>query len=139
MRWVVAGEVGEPLLGAGEGRLAVHDPALLGRAREQDVWVFIAPPGNLHAIDGLLERGQERAAEDLGEDPHGQEEVGPGGDPVRVAGVEPAAGHDAMEMRVEEQALRPGVQDSGDGDLGAQAPAGDLRQGLGDRGEKSRL
>ena len=53
-----------------------------------------------------------------------------------MAGVEPAAGHDAMELRVEEEELRPGVQDSGDGDLGPQAAAGDLRQGLGDRGEE---
>ena len=35
-----------------------------------------------------------------------------------------------------EQELRPGVQDGGDGDLGTQAAEGDLRQGLGDRGEE---
>ena len=39
-------------------------------------------------------------------------------------------------MRVVEELLRPGVQDGGDGDLGAQAAEGDLRQGLGDRGEE---
>jgi hypothetical protein len=41
-----------------------------------------------------------------------------------------------MEMRVEEQELRPGVQDSGDGDLGPQAAESHLRQGLGDGGEE---
>jgi hypothetical protein len=57
-------------LRAGEGRLAVHDPALGGRALEQGVQVCISGPrGDLRLIDGLLERGQELAAEDPGEDP----------------------------------------------------------------------
>jgi len=88
----VAGQVGEDLLGAGERGLAVHHPARGGRALEPGVRVFIAWPGNLGAIDGGLEFGQELAAEDLGEDPNGQKEVRPDGDPVRVARVEPAGG-----------------------------------------------
>ncbi len=35
----VAGEIGQHLIRAGEGRLAVHDPALGGRALEQVVQV----------------------------------------------------------------------------------------------------
>ena len=38
-----------------------------------------------------------------------------------VPRVEPTAGDDTVDMRVEQQQLRPGVQDGGDGDLGAQA------------------
>jgi len=130
----VAGQVGEDLIGAGERGLADHHPACGGRAREQGVRVFIALPGNLGAIDGGLERGQELSAEDLGEDPHRQKEVRAGGDPVGVAGIEPAAGDDAAQMRVKEQELGPGVQDGGEGDLGAQAAEGDLRCGIGSLG-----
>lgn len=98
--------------------------------------VAIQPQGNRAAVQGLLELGQELAAEDLGEDAHGQEEVRPGGDPARVAGIQTPAGDNAVQMRVEEQELGPGVQDGGEADLGTQAAAGDLRQGLGDRGEE---
>lgn len=73
--------------------------------------VFLAPRGNLGSIKGLLERGQERAAEHLGQDPHGQKEVGAGGDPVGVSGVEPTARDEAVDMGVEEQELSPRVQD----------------------------
>jgi hypothetical protein len=132
----VAGEVGEDLIGPGKRRLAVHDPALGGRAREPVVRVVIVARGDLGAIDGRLELGQERAAEDCGEDPHGQEEVGAGGDPVGVPRVETPAGDNAVDMRVEQQQLRPGVEDRGDGDLGAQAAEGNLLQGFGDRGEE---
>src|SRR5436309_162273 len=70
----VAGEVGEDLLGTGKGRLAIHDPVLGGRAREPVARVLITPRGDRGASDGRLELGQELAAEDRGEDPHGQEE-----------------------------------------------------------------
>ena len=132
----VAGEICEHLIGAGEGRLAVHDPALGRGALEQVLRVVIASQGNRAARDRVLELGQELAAEDLGEDAHGQEEVRAGGDPARVAGIQTAAGDDAVQMRVEEQELGPGVQDGGEGDLDAEPTAGDLRQGLGDRGEE---
>jgi len=80
----VAREVGKHLIRAGKRWLAVHNPALGGRAFEPVVRVVITPRG---AIDGRLELGQELAAEDLGEDAHGQEEVRAGGEPV---GVPPA-------------------------------------------------
>ena len=132
----VASEVCEHLLGAGEGRLGVHDPALGRGALEEVVRVGIEPEGNRAAGQGLLELGQELAAEDLGEDPDGQKEVGAGGDPMGVPRVEPTAGDDTVDMRVEQQQRRLGVQDGGDGDLRAQAAEGDLRQGLGDGGEE---
>ena len=97
----VASEVGEDLMGPGERGLAVHDPARGGGAREPVVRVVIAARGNLAAIDGGLELGQEPTAEDLGEDPHGQKEVGAGGDPVGVPRVEPPAGDDTVDMRME--------------------------------------
>src|SRR3970282_1162641 len=93
----VAGEVGKDLLGPGKRWLAVHDPALGGGAREPVVRVVIAARGDRGASDGRLELGQELAAEDLGEDPNGQEEVCAGGDPVSVSRVEPAAGNDTVD------------------------------------------
>ena len=43
----VAGEIGQHLIRTGEGRFAVHDPTLGGRALEQGVRVFIVVPGEL--------------------------------------------------------------------------------------------
>ena len=67
------------------------------------------PPG-----DGLLEEAEQLTAKDLGEHAHGQEEVAAGGDQAGFFDVEPPAGDDAVEMRMVEQQLGPGVQDRGE-------------------------
>jgi hypothetical protein len=38
----------------------------------------------------------------------------PGGDPAAAVWTEPAAGNDAMQVRMKQQVLPPGVQDGGD-------------------------
>jgi hypothetical protein len=134
-----AGEIREHLIGAGEGRFAVHDPAFGCGALEPVLRIVIAGRGNLGARDRVLEHGQELAAEHRREHVHGEEEVRAGGDPARVLGVPPAARNDAMQMRVNEQELGPGMQDGGDRDRDAKPTAGDLLQGLGDGGEQEAI
>ena len=135
----VAGEIREHLIGAGEGRFAVQDPAL-GRCALEPVPRFVlACRGNRGARDRARDQGSPLAAEHLREHAHGEEEVRAGGDPARVSRVQPATGDEAMPMGGIEQALGPGVQDGGDRDRDAEPTAGDLLQGLGDGGEQEAL
>ena len=87
-------------------------------------------------VEGLLEQAQQLAAEDLGEDAHGQEEVPAGRDPAGVVEGEPPAGDDAVDVRMVEQLLGPGVQDGGEADRRAEASAGDCVERLGRGGEQ---
>ena len=96
----IATEVGEDLLSAGEGGLAVHDPRLTSGLLELTTEVFVRSPAELLLVEGLLEQAEQLAAEDLREHAHGQEEVAAGGDPPGVVDVEPPAGDDAVDVRM---------------------------------------
>ena len=89
-------------------------------------------------VEGFLEQAQQLAAEDPREHAHGQEEVTTGGEPAGVFGVEPAPGDDAVDVRMIEQQLGPGMQHGGEADLRPQAPAGHGLEGLG-RGREQQL
>ena len=96
----IATEVGEDLLSAGEGGLAVHDPCLAGGLLELTTEVFVRSLANRRPVDGLLEEAEQLAAEDLREHAHGEEEVAAGGDPTGVVDGEPPAGDDAVDVRM---------------------------------------
>jgi hypothetical protein len=131
----IATEIGQDLLSTGEGGLAIHDPRFACRLRE---WATGIPiwSTNLLVVEGVLEQAQQLAAEDLGKDAHGREEVAAGGDPAGVVDGEPPAGDDAVDRRMVEELLGPGVQDGGEADLRAEAPAGDRVECLGCGGEQ---
>jgi hypothetical protein len=131
----IATEVGQDLLSPSEGGLAIHDPRLPRRPREWAPGVPVRSP-NLLVVEGVLEQAQQLAAEDLGKDTHRQEEVAAGGDPAGVVDGEAPAGDDAVDMRMVEELLGPGVQDGGEADLRAEAPAGDRVECLGRGGEQ---
>src|SRR5206468_4565805 len=78
----IATEVGEDLLSAGEGGLAVHDPLLPGGVLELTTDVVVRSRADRPPGDGLLEEAEQLTAKDLGEHAHGQEEVAAGGDPA---------------------------------------------------------
>ena len=87
-------------------------------------------------LAGLVRGGellQHQAPEQLGEHQHGQEEVGPGGDPALAVRGETAAGHDHVHVRVVGHGRAPGVQHRRDGDPGTQVlrVGGDREHGLG--------
>lgn len=76
---------------------------------------------------------QEQPPEQARENPDGEEEARPAGDPAGPVRRETAAGDDAMDMRVMRHSLAPGVEHGDDADLGPQEPgfcSGRL-QGLG--------
>ncbi len=60
------------------------------------------------------------------------------GDPGSAVRREPTSGNHAMQVRVEGKILRPGVQDAGESDLGAEMfwISGDLFEGARDSGEE---
>lgn len=82
-------------------------------------------------IESLGEEAEELAAEDLGELPHREEEVGLARDPSLVIEAQPPAGDDQVDMRMEVERLAPGVEHGDESGYGAQATPSDPKQGLG--------
>jgi hypothetical protein len=130
----IAAEVGEHVLRAGEGRLAVDDPGLLaqlagllaqlaeprgkgrgvGEGREAAGHVEVAP------VEGPLQTSEIPAAEDLGQRAHGKEEAGPRGNPAPPIGRERATGHDAVHVHMRRERLAPGMEHGGHAELPAE-------------------
>jgi hypothetical protein len=81
-------------------------------------------------MEGVAQQVEELTAEDAREDADRQEEAGPAGDPPGAIGADPAAGDDAVQVRVQRQVLAPGVQDGQEADPGPQVfgVGGDLQQ-----------
>ena len=76
---------------------------------------------------------EEAAPEQARQHAHGQEEAGPAGDPALTVRRQPAAGDDAVHVRVMRQRRAPGVQHERGADAGAQVLRirGDGQQRLG--------
>jgi len=90
----VARQVREHLLGTAEGRLAVDHPLLvIKRAEGRQVG-----GGQIARRDGGLERRQQLATEQLGEDLHREEKIRSAPDPPVAIDGEPAAWHDAVQV-----------------------------------------
>jgi hypothetical protein len=121
----VASEIAQGLFWSGDRRFAVDDPGLGRGLTEEHASSFLREvkiPGD----ERLLKRGKQLSAEELGEGAHGQEEVGPARDPALTVEAEAATGDDEVEVGMEEQHLRPGVQQGDDRRRGSQAPAREL-------------
>src|SRR5262249_33792367 len=137
----VVAQVVEQLLGSGEGRLAVDDPALTTHLGDQSGEVVRPSQGRYLGHGGRedqtavgKEPGQaleELAAKDLAQGPH-REQVAPlRRHPPRALQGQDAAGNDGMHMEVRPQLLVPGMQDHGDAERAAEVVAAELKQGLG--------
>ena len=134
-RWVVAAEVVEDLLGAGEGGLGVDDPVGLaeglevtgegGGVVERGEGVAELEPAG---AEGLLEQLKKEPAEQAGEDADGEEEAGAAADPAVAVGSNPPTGNDAVQVGVQLQGLPPGMQDGEEADLGAEVLGGLRRE-----------
>ena len=68
----------------------------------------------------LLQVTPETAGGTAGEHPDRQEKSRPAGNPSIAAGRQPAAGDDAMQVRMKLKVLSPGVQDGEEADLRTQ-------------------
>ena len=105
----VATQVGEHLCWSRHGRLAVDDPPFGGGLAEQalsQVRTHRCRPLSQRAVEEV----EQLAPKHLGEGSNRHQEARPCRDPAIACGIQPAAGHDAMQVGMEEQGLRPGVQ-----------------------------
>jgi hypothetical protein len=89
--------------------------------------------------EGATELIHEQVAETRGQHAHRQEEAGFARDPACLVWRNPAAGDNAVEMRVVVQCLPPGVQHRNRAGLGAEVAAvsGNLAKGLGGSAEEN--
>jgi hypothetical protein len=87
---------------------------------------------------GLFQELQEAPAEETREHAHRKEEAGPAGNPARALERRPAAGHNAMEVRVVMKILPPGVEHGKEADLGPEVLGigSDGTQRIGGRAEE---
>ncbi len=144
----VSSEVAEDLLGSAEGGLGVDDPVFLvemvtkrcpcprmgevgSASREIEHGVFV------RVVEGGEKLPPEKPAEHLNR----QEVALTPGDPALCVKRQPTTGDDAVQMRVEQEILPPGVQEGGRGDLRAEVVgvASYLLQGLRRRVEEKRV
>lgn len=142
----VAAEIGEHLLGAGKRPLGVDDPLraaqcaeALGKCVRFGECGKRAGEAQLAGRERRLQLRQEQCAEPAREDPPGQEEPRPAGDPSRLVRRQPAARDDAVQARMVVQGLSPGMQHGYRADLGAEMAriGGDVAQRLGRRAEQN--
>jgi hypothetical protein len=135
----VATEIAKDLTRAAEGGLGVDDPlegsGLIEKEREggrtgqrgERAW-----EAQLTSIEGELEAGEEKTTEQARQDAYGQEETGARRDPALSIEREPAAGDDAVKVRVVKEVSSPGVKDGQKADFGAEMLGipGDRQEGL---------
>ena len=125
----ITAEVSERLLGSAERRFGVDDPvasAQGGEVSPEGGWSFegfdFAGKLEFSLIESLFEGLEKEVAEEARQHGDREKEAGPAADPVLVVRAEAAAGNDAVDMRMVEQVLSPGVEDSEEADLGAEVP-----------------
>ena len=119
----VSSEIVDRLLWPAEGGLGINDPVLL--ACRCDVLfelglVVEMAELSVEAQFGLVELFEEESAEESGQHTHWKKEVLAATDPTRSVGAGAATGNNAVDVRMVQQVLAPGVQDREEADLGPQ-------------------
>jgi hypothetical protein len=107
----VAPEVAEHLGRTSHGSLAVDDPFLGGSLSEQAMPEVGSETCRV-LLQRLLEEIEQLASKHIRENSHRHQKAWARGDPAIMRSVETTAGHDAMDVGVEEEGLGPGVQHS---------------------------
>jgi hypothetical protein len=69
---------------------------------------------------GVSESVEVAGPEDPAQDADGKEEAGLALDPGTTVGSEPPGGHDAVQVRMMDEGLPPGVEDGEEADAGAE-------------------
>ena len=114
----IAGQVMQHVLGAAEGRFGIDHPVLpIKRAQEEGEVLLLmkrhalAEEAQLMAGKEAPQSGEELAAEDAAEHLDRQQEAGTGSDPACMIRRQSATGNDAVDVRMWNKCLSPGVQD----------------------------
>jgi hypothetical protein len=102
-------------------------------------WLESGEELQLACIKGLFEIFQKKATEQTSQHANVQEEIRPARDPTRSIGRKTAAWNDAMQMRVMEEILPPGMQDGEKANLRTQVlgVSGNGAQRLAHRSEQN--
>ena len=74
----------------------------------------------LSGLEGVLQRREKNPTEVAREHPDRQEESGSAGNPAAAVAREPPTRDHAVQMRMMDERLAPGVEDGEEADLGAQ-------------------
>jgi hypothetical protein len=115
------------LFRSGEGLFGVHHPILF--SGKSDVtqegvayakWFQAGKELQFAGIEGLPEIIEEQATKQTRQDGNGQEEIRPAGHPSRAIRGNAATWNDAMQMRMANKSLAPGMEHSEESDLCAQ-------------------
>lgn len=132
----VPAQVPEHLRRPGQRRLAIDHP-LLGRRLAQQLASKRITQARGACLEGPVEAVEKLASEDPREDTHRHQESRPASDPPVPRGGEATAGHDAVDVGVKGEGLRPGVQDGDRTGQGPQPPPAYVMERLeGGREEK---
>ena len=123
----VAREIGEHRLRSGEGSFRINHPfgALKG-PKKSSKGLSLGKRGMLGEepepafFVGFEKHGKDKTPEQPRENPHGQQEVRPAGDPLCAILGQPAARHDHVNVRMVRHGRAPSVQDRRDADPGAE-------------------
>ena len=117
----------EDLFRSGEGLFGVHHPILfLGKSdvTQEGVayakWFQAGKELQIAGIEGLPEIIEEQATKQTRQDGNGQEEIGPAGNPSRAIRGNAATWNDAMQMRMANKSLAPGMEHREESNLCAQ-------------------
>ena len=123
----VAAQIIKDLMRAAEGRFGIDDPFRFAAALKKVLELFRSVEFLKRSVKRQFPSGEsfsevveEKAAEKTGEDGYRQEEAFPRRNPSLTVGRKAAAWNHAMEVRVKEQILPPGVKHSEKSDVGAQ-------------------
>jgi len=123
----VTGEIAEHMMGTAEGWLGIDDPVLTEQgAQERAERLLVGKglkssgEGELVLLESSFQAGDELAAEDATEYVDGEEEGIAGMNPLSAVGREATGGNDAVDVRMSEQVLSPGMEYREESDLGAQ-------------------
>ena len=132
-------KIGQDLLWTCERTLGVNNP--FPRAQGSEVSLECLPVSKRDEISEELqlagivschETFEEQTPEQAREHPNRQEEVWTASHPAHAVGGDTSARYNAVDVRVVIEALSPGMQDSGEADIGAEVLwiGGDRRERL---------
>jgi hypothetical protein len=105
----VTTQVTQHLFWTRHGRLAVDDPFLGSGLSEQATPQLMSDSGRA-VSKRVVEEIEQFASKHFRENADWKQKTWARGDPLVPRSIETAAGHDAVDVRVEEQSLGPGVQ-----------------------------
>ncbi len=141
----VATEIAQNLQGTTESGLGIDDPVVAMQAAEEFRELLrVGESGRGAGAAQLLtamksfQTGEELAAKNATEDPHGQEERIARADPATMVRGESAGRNDTVDVGMQEQVLSPGVERADDAYLRSQVfrIGGDFEQSLSAGGEQ---